>query len=562
VYEISPSEYPNCAVGLQYAYSVLNNPEKYCKLVQYQVQRFFKDIDRASKPDAPFYIVLENAERYMRLAQKFKHVKGKWKTPNITFEPWQKFKYLNLFMFNNSITKRRRFRTAYLSTARGSGKSAEASQLGLYFLALEGEVGPEVVCASTKKDAARIVFDSARFMAEKNKSFLKNTGTIVQQHLILHPKSNGIMKPLSSDPKSQDGLNPSLILGDEIHEWTRGLYDVLDSAMSKRNDSLFVMITTAGFNTESIGHEIDSYAIKVLKGETEDDTWFSSIYRMDDGDDWLALDSWEKANPNWGVSIDPINFEAKAKKALETPASKNNFIVKHLNCWTNSASPFFSIDHWDKCKVDGLKIEHMGKSPAVIGLDLASKIDLTCSIYVFYKDKKIQIFCDSYIPEARLTDKKNAMYVRWVEEGWLKVHKGEVIDMEKIQLDIIERKKTIGIKTAMFDPWNATAVAQGLEKAKVDMTEFRMTTGNFSEPMKTLDAKIRSLEVEHPGDPVLRWCLQNVVVKPDANDNVFPRKEHERFKIDLAVGAIMGLAGWVNDISKSSVYESRGLRIL
>ena len=89
-----------------------------------------------------------------------------------------------------------------------------------------------------------------------------------------------------------------------------------------------------------------------------------------------------------------------------------------------------------------------------------------------------------------------------------------------------------------------------------------MTTGNLSEPMKMLDALIREGKFRHNGDPILRWCLGNVVAKADHNDNVFPRKSHEALKIDVAVALIMALAGWIQNDSEGSIYEEQGMRVL
>jgi phage terminase large subunit-like protein len=61
---------------------------------------------------------------------------------------------------------------------------------------------------------------------------------------------------------------------------------------------------------------------------------------------------------------------------------------------------------------------------------------------------------------------------------------------------------------------------------------------------------------------LLRWCLSNVTAKEDANGNVFPRKDHERLKIDPIVGVILAMGGWTQDGQKESIYESRPLRIL
>jgi phage terminase large subunit-like protein len=97
---------------------------------------------------------------------------------------------------------------------------------------------------------------------------------------------------------------------------------------------------------------------------------------------------------------------------------------------------------------------------------------------------------------------------------------------------------------------------------RIEMVEFRMSTGNLSEPMKKLDALIREGKIVHNGSPLVRWCLGNVVAKHDANDNVFPRKEHVDNKIDPIVAIIMALAGWVNEEEKGSVYETRSIRFL
>jgi phage terminase large subunit-like protein len=441
--------------------------------------------------------------------------------------------------------------------------SAIASILGLYFLALDGELGAEVLCASTKKDAARIVFDSSRAMAKANPKFLKYTKTTVQQHQIKHDPTGGIMKPLSSDSKSQDGLNPNLIIGDEVHEWNHSLYGVLDSAMTKRDDSLFFMITTAGFNTDGIGFENHSYSEKILNGTIEDDTWFTTIYTIDEGDDWEKEETWKKANPNYGISVDPINFEAKCKKAKETPFNKTNFLVKHLNQWQNQASPFFNLADWDACEDTELKVEQFFREKCMTGLDLAQKCDLVSQIYLFKKDGIYYAFDRSHIPEAKLADERNINLAKWKVEGWLGTHEGEVIDFEKIQNDVIDMCKVQhDCVDVLYDPWSANETGQRIMKENISAKEFRMTTQNLSEPMKKLDALLKSRKFRHNGSPLFRWCIGNVVAKPDANENVFPRKSHERLKIDLAVALFMALGGWIADGEEGSIYEERGIRVV
>jgi phage terminase large subunit-like protein len=122
--------------------------------------------------------------------------------------------------------------------------------------------------------------------------------------------------------------------------------------------------------------------------------------------------------------------------------------------------------------------------------------------------------------------------------------------------------KKVKVISALYDPWNAISFAQDLENERVDMVEFRMNTANLSEPTKNLDALIRQGKVRHNGSPLLRWCLSNVVCKPDAADNVFPRKSNEKLKIDPVIAILMCIASWMNEKDDGSVYDTRGITFL
>ena len=94
------------------------------------------------------------------------------------------------------------------------------------------------------------------------------------------------------------------------------------------------------------------------------------------------------------------------------------------------------------------------------------------------------------------------------------------------------------------------------------MEEFRQCVANVSEPLKYLDALIREKKIRHNGSPLLRWCFSNLMVKEDHNGNIYFRKSHEKFKIDIAVAITMCIAGFVRDEEKESAYETREMLIL
>jgi phage terminase large subunit-like protein len=563
------SAHPFCHSGHQYAIDVILGEIPNCIYIIGACKRYLKDLEIAKAAEFPaHYFDPDRAERYLRLTQKFKHVKGKnWKTENITYEPWQNFIFMNIMGWINSTTGERRFRNALVEVPRGSGKSLLASQSCLYFLALDDPKGNEISVAATKNDQARIVLDSARAMAKSNPNFLRTTGVKVLAHKITHPQSNSFIRALSSDSKSLDGLNDVLCVIDELHAVDRKLFDVIYSGMKKRNDSLLLTITTAGFNTEGVGFSQSVYAKKVALGEVDDDTFFSAVYTIDEDDDIFSEVAWRKANPNYGVSVDPVTFEASANKVKITPADLPNFKVKNLNIWISEANAFFDPNKWDKGADPTLKIEDFKGQQYYGGLDLASKVDLAADVKIFRKkheDGKFHyyFFGRSYIPEETYNNTDNSIYAESRSMGFLNVTKGEAINYQDIQDNIILDARTHKNIAVHFDPWNATQLAQLLMKERINMVEFRMNTANLSEPLKTFDALIREGRVHHQGDPLFRWCLSNVVCKEDAAGNVYPKKTHEKLKIDIIVAAVMALAGWVQEEETESVYETRGIRIL
>jgi len=547
--------YPNVYRGHRYALDILSGKIPSSKFIRGACARYLKDLK-----DPRFTFNAKKAERFLRLAQKFNHIKGEWKTPNVYYEDWQNWVFMNIIGFIDMRTGHRRFRLAHLEVPRGSGKSLLASTMALYFLALDNPKGNEISTFATQQDQARIVLDSARAMAQGNKSFLKNTGVQVMAHTLVHKNSNSVMRARSSSHGSLDGLNDVLSIIDELHAITRELFDVIISGMKKRRDSLLLCITTAGFNTDGVGHDQSQYAKKVATGETPDETFFSAVYTIDEGDDIFSEITWRKANPNYGISVDPLAFEQAALKAKVVPADLPNFKVKHLNLWISEAHAYFDKYKWDALGDPRLTLDSYVGKKCKVGIDLASKVDLTSMVFIFREDDgTYTVFDKSYIPEATVKESNNSLYLNAIAGGHLIQTAGEAIHYPYIYEQLKEASKKFRILDALYDPWAATEFAQKMVADRINAVEFGMRTANLSEPTKALDALIRQGKIRHNGSPLLSWCISNVVCREDAGGNVYPRKSHVDLKIDPAIALIMALASWIQSEVKTSVYETRGV---
>jgi phage terminase large subunit-like protein len=274
----------------------------------------------------------------------------------------------------------------------------------------------------------------------------------------------------------------------------------------------------------------------------EDEEYFGVIYTIDTDDDWAEPASWQKANPNWGISVKPEAIEREARKALQMASAQNNFLTKHLNVWVNADTAWMDMRAWEACEDRSLRLEDFAGQACIVGLDLASKVDIADKVRWFVRDGVHYVFCAHYLPERAVEMASNSQYDGWRREGWLTVTDGEVTDYDVIEDGIREDCERYQVSDVAFDPFQATQMSGHLLAEGVPMIEVRPTVLNFSEPMKQLEALVLSGKLRHNGDPVLTWMISNVVCHRDAKDNIYPRKERPENKIDGVVAMIMCLA--------------------
>lgn len=540
-----------CSIATQYAEGVVSGEISACKFVKQSCERQLNDL---RNPPAGYHFSENKAARICAFVELCVHIKGPLASRGETLklEPWQVFILTTAFGWVDA-NGNRRFRRVYVEVPRGNGKSALSSTIGLYMLALDGEAGAEVYSAATTRDQARIVFRDAQAMARKMPKFRKRFGIEVPAQAITQLKSSSSFKALSADGHTLDGLNIHLAVIDELHAHkTRDVYDVLETGLGKRPQSMLWVITTAGANKHGICYEVRDYVTKVLSGDVSDgasESTFGIIYTIDEGDDLYSEDTLRKANPNWGISVDPTVVMQTASKARQVATARANYLTKHLNVWVDANSALFDTEHWRKCQDITLDEAEFTADDSVIALDLASKIDIAAKVNVYRRvvDGKFHfyVFPRFFLPRAAIEEDRHPMYRGWEMQGDIEATPGETIDFSIIEDEIKLEVPGRNILSVVADPWQANYLVTNLQKEKFPAEEFRQTVANMSEATKTLDALMREGRIHHPGNAVMNWMIGNVVGHFDAKDNVYPRKELPGNKIDGAVALIMAIGRFI-----------------
>jgi phage terminase large subunit-like protein len=384
--------------------------------------------------------------------------------------------------------------------------------------------------------------------------------------------------PWSADAHSLDGLNVSFALVDELHAHkTRAVWDVLETAIGARSQPLLFAITTAGADVHGICYEKLEYLRRILGGHVRDEQFFGIEYTIDEGDDWQAEASWRKANPNFGVSVNPDDLARKVREAQQSPAARNNFLTKHLNVWVTSHAPCLSVEGWRAGQTKGwrpaLEVPELKHEPCWVGIDLASKIDLCAVSFVFPPGPdrpRWRWLQQLWTPADTLADRAQrdrVPYGLWVEQGWLQTTPGVRIDHAVVIEAMLAARELYDVQSIGFDPWHADKLIEELVHehgfSETQVLEVPQTYNGMSSACLRVQADILAGEIDAGGCPVTAWAVSNVVPNIDGKGNLMFAKGKSRGRIDPVISGTIATARWLKrPIEERSVYLDRGVRSL
>lgn len=548
------ASYPNVNAAQQYAREVISGNIPACKYVRSACQRHFNDLEKSKNKDWPYRFDRDKAERACRFIQLLPHTKGEWakRKLKITLEPWQQFIFAMVFGWLKKRNKMRRFREAYTEVPRKNGKSLFAAGVGIYMFCADNEYGAEVYCGATTERQAWKVFEPALLMAQKLPNLRKKFSIKPWAKKMTRPDGS-VFEPVIGDPG--DGDSPSCALIDEYHEHkTDALLTTMTTGMGAREQPLAWIITTAGFSLECPCYEKRQQVVEMLDEIIPNEELFGIIYTLDEGDDWTQPEALAKANPNIGVSVKNDYLIAQQTLAINVPSQTNKIKTKHFNLWVSAKSAYYNLEKWKACADTSLKIEDFYGEDCDLGIDLASKLDLNCVCPVFKRviDGRIHYFCvgaQFWVPEDTVFSPDPALkrtserYQKFVNMKKLIATDGAEVDNRQIFEHIVTLNSTVKVQSCPIDPHGATSISHLLADEGLSPITIIQNYTNMSSPMKELEAAIASGRFHHDGNPILTWCISNVVGKtiPGSDDVVRPTKEGAENKIDGAVSLIMGI---------------------
>ena len=471
---------------------------------------------------------------------------GEFKGKPFILEPWIAALIYTLYGWVWAETGRRRFKVAYVEISRGNLKSTIASALAVYELLTVA--GANVYSASTDKETAKVVFDTAVKMRDLSPSLAARITSF--RNNLNCPASGSKFEPCSAEAKTLfHASRPSFTVLDELHlHPTPDVWNAFWSTLEKRPEAWILAITNSGWDRHSIAWRQREYTVKVLQGIILDDSRFGWVCGLDGEDTknpagWEEERLWIKANPSLGHAVSLDGLRRQALQAKNDPSALNEFLRFHLSVWTESHSVWMPMEAWDLC-AEPVDEEALKGRQCFGGMDLSSTTDTTAFVLLFPPygdDKKWRVIPHIFIPEdnlAKRVKRDRVPYDVWKRQGYLTLTPGNVVDTAFVRAKINELAQDYSIVEIGYDKTLSADLTPQLQDD--GFTPVPVHPGEISQtpPLKKLMELVLRREFAHGGNPVLRWMISNLVVRVGATGLMKPDKEKSRERID-AVSALL-----------------------
>lgn len=518
------------------------------KWSQLACKRFLDDLKRAEQDDCKFYFSEWHATDVCEFVEKMPHIKGKWETRELRLHDSQVFFAVNLFGFMKKENDTRRFTNGLWCSARKNGKSTFAAAIGLYCQFVEDENGADIISAAPTGKQARIIFDVAKAMVNKEPDLKDYYSAEVYANSIAGFENLSSFIPVNSKADSLDGLNPYLVLVDEVHAHkSPDLINVLKSADGAREDVLFLFVTTEGhLLANSPWPDIRMFCQQALSGarpKEETDHFMGIIFSIDDDDDEFDSTKWIKANPI--MEVNPILMSKIKEAAIEAqamPSKMAEFRIKRLNRPSAAAEAHVDLRQFEQNKTV-LPLDELEGYPCWLSLDLSATRDLTSLRMLWLVGDEYHTHGWRFLPKNGIhqqTASGGDIYAGWKEQGLIIETEGKTVNHAVITEKIIELYKRFQPAKVCADTWNATEIIRVLaDEHDIEVTEFRQGAKSYHPAIKKFDEVYYSGSLYHGCDPVLVWNAGNLVIRYDQNMNQSPDKKNSANKIDDIVTLLM-----------------------
>lgn len=328
---------------------------------------------------------ISEGEFVVSLAERFLVARDGMKAGEpIRFGEWQKWLTNNVFELLEDGSFR--YKKCLIMVPRKNGKTFLMAIYLLYHL-LTAPAYAEIYSAAKDRSQASYVFKMVTFFIESTPELKKLFKLNKTEGVWTNRETQAFFKPLSADAGKVHGINPYVVVADEVHIWegqgsggrARDFWDGLVSGSAARENNQILIISTAGANLYgSILGDLYLQGTDIVKGDIDDDSFGFFCWEADESDDPLDENTWYKANPNLAEGLlNKSTITSAMKTAMATGMA--GFLRFYLNIWARQeGDPFINTFYWQEAIKEDYFIPDGAEITA--GFDGAQTGDTTCIV--------------------------------------------------------------------------------------------------------------------------------------------------------------------------------------
>lgn len=398
-------------------------------------------------------------------------------------------------------------RVAYIQCPRKNGKTRLAAMLALCELVLKD--GRHIYAVSDSERNLHSVL-WRELIDLINASPALNGRFHEYQSKLVNPHNLSFIELRPGNFRASQGVNPHLVLADELHLFKPEVWSGYQMATAARADPLLLGTTTPGY--ELSGPAFDLF--EVGKSGTDPEL-YHRIFEPDDPQADLADETaWHQANPILSEPGPSKGFLAGLRYDL-THLPEHEFRRFRMGQWTSTKESWLPFGAWQACAT---KRKLQPGEEVWAGFDGSYSGDST-ALVACTRDGFLEVLGHWAKPAMGAAD-------------WR-------IDIAVVEQAIREACKSYRVVEIAADPyrWSRSLQvlgAEGLPVVEMPQSPTRMIPATARFVDAVMDRKL-----SHAGGKGLTTHISNCVIKPTAN-GVMVQKEsmHSPRKIDLAVAAI------------------------
>ena len=456
-----------------------------------------------------------------------------------------------------------------LMVARKNGKTPLIAALNLseFFC---GPTGTKILCSGNDYEQASLMFDACNAMREESPALAKVTRKNLRGIYFGNPRqkktkgkfsyqNKGSIRKISSRTGFKEGRNIRVGAVDEVHDLQDNTSVMpIRQALSTQDDPLYFEITTEGFINEGYLDQRLKEARQVLNGELERSRWNIWLYTQDsEAEIWQDEKAWLKSNPGLGVIKKWSFLRGMVDEARTNTATRAFVLAKDFNIKQNTATAWLMPE--DIRNEETFNLEEFRNCFAIGAVDLSRTGDLASARVIIMRkgDQKKYTVQKYFVPEAKidtLPRQEKEMFENWVKQGFITISPGNENDFRFVTEWFVKLFKDYGIRMYKvgYDKWGAVYWKNEMEDLGFDCVRIDQSFGSMSEPMKLVEADLKSKLLIYNNNPIDKWCLENTALKMNSNYEIMPAKiqGQDEKKIDGAVTMIIGYRVYLDNRSE------------